>query len=325
VAGASTRRFYRVAGQVLCLRFAGPALLDPIGAALAHLACDPVRHPTLTVRLWDRRSTDQAPPPPPWSPDDLRQAGVVRGFTDARFHTVFQVTTGLFTMLDRARELAVAWVRDAEDLPMPERAAPLRRLLPAWLADHGIVLAHAGVVGRPAGGVLLVGAGGAGKSNTALACLGSPLLFAGDDYCLVDVTGTHRAYSLYSTAKTHWGDLTRLSFLAPMVENPDRLGHEKAVYFLHRHVPEQLTTGFPLRAVLVVRVSGRRDTTLAPAPRGTVLQALAPSTVLLAPQSGAWTLAGLGRLVQDLPAYELRAGTDPDQIPAIILDLLSRL
>jgi hypothetical protein len=322
--GGPTARFYRVAGHVLCLRLAGPALLDPVGAALAHLACDPVLRPGLTVHVWDLSSTGQAPPPPPWSPEDLRQAGVVRGFSDARFHTVLQVGSGLFTMLDRAQDRAVAWVRDAREIPMAERVAPLRRLLPAWLAGRGVVLVHAGAVGRADGGVLLVGAGGAGKSNAALACLGTPLRFASDDYCLVDITGPPRAHSLYSTAKTHAEDLGRLTFLAPMVENPDRLGQEKAAYFLHRHVPEQLTAGFPLRAALLVRVSERTETTVSPVPRGAVLQALAPTTVLLGAQWGAWALAGLGRLVQGLPAHELRTGTDPGQIPRAILDLLAR-
>jgi len=323
-AGGSTPRFYRVAGHVLCLRFAGEALAAPMGAALAHLACDPVPHPGMTVHLWDCGSTGQAPPRPPWSPEELRQAGVIRGFSNARFHTVFQVGTGLFTMLDRTRGLAVGWVRDTRSLPLPERAAPLRHLLNAWLVDHGLVFAHAGVVGRSDAGVLLVGAGGAGKSSTALACLGSPLLFAGDDYCLLDVTGNARAHSLYNTAKTHWDDLSRLPFLAPMVENGDRPDDEKAVYFLHRHASAHLIADVPLRAALVVRVSGQPDTTLAPAERLSVLEALAPGTVLLAPQWGARALTGLARLIQDLPAYELRAGTDPQQIPLTILDLLDQ-
>jgi hypothetical protein len=109
-----------------------------------------------------------------------------------------------------------------------------------------------------------------------------------------------------------------------MVENPDRRGQEKVAYFLHRHVPAQLVAGFPLRAAVIVRVSGRPDTTLAPAPRGAVLQAMAPDTVLLGAQWGAWALTGLRRLVQGLPTYELRAGTQARQIPAILLDLLTR-
>lgn len=250
---------------------------------------------------------------------------MVRGFSDAGFHTVLQVTTGFLTMLDRARGLAIGWVRDAEDLPMPERAAPLRRLLQAWMVDRGMVLAHAGAVGLPDGGVLLAGGEGAGKSNTALACLRSSLLFAGDDYCLVDVASPPRIHSLYSTAKTHADDLVRLPFLAPMVSNHGRLAHEKALYFLQRHVPETLTASFPLRAVVAVRVSGGGDTVLAPTPRGPILRALAPSTVLLAPLSGAPTLGALGRLVRRVPAYELRVGTNPDQVPATILGLLGRL
>lgn len=323
--GGTVERFFRVGGHVLRLQFAGGSLVEPLSAAFAHLACEPVARPALSVRLFDSASTATPPPRAPWTPSDVREGGVVEAWSDARFHTVLQITVGLLTMLDRQRRLALCWVRRAEDLPMPERAAPLRRLVHGWMAEHGQLLVHGGAVGFADGGVLLAGQEGAGKSTSALACLLSPLLYASDDYCLLHMGPKLSVNSLYSTGKTHPSDLARLPFLAPMVTNRTALGGEKALYLLHRHVPHKITAGFPLRAVLMPRPTGGRETLLRPASSGAMLRALAPSTVLLLPQTAKQTLSDLADLARRVPLYELSLGTDPTGIPATIIDLLAGL
>jgi hypothetical protein len=323
--GEAIQRFFRVGGHVLHLRFAGPALVDPLSAALAHLACDAPPRAALTVCLFDTASTATSPPPCPWGPEEVYEGGLVEEFSSARFHTVFQVAVRLLTILDRERGLAVCWAPGAEHLRMPERAAPLRRLLQAWKAEHETLLVHGGAVGFPDGGVLLAGQGGVGKSTAALACLASSLSYAGDDYCLLDAAGSLRLHSLYGTGKTDASALARLPFLASMVSNRDRLATEKALYFLHDHVPHKLTAGFPLRAVLLPRLTWQRDTALVPSSPGAVLRALAPTTVLLSPQTAARTLPLLADLARRVPAYELRMGSDAAEVPVTIIQFLADL
>ncbi len=320
-AGGTAERSFRIAGHAVRLRFAGadPA---PFTEALEHLACGPAPEPALTVCVFDTASTRTLPPPAPWRPDEVREAGVIESLSGERFRTVLQLATETLTMLDRERGVAICWVRDAAALPMPERAAPLRRLLQGWLADRGLMLVHGGAVGTPRGGVLLTGPGGSGKSNAALACLEAGLLYAGDDYCALSPRPEPRVHSLYSTGKTHPADLARLPFLVPMVANPATAAEEKAVYFLHRHVPERLSGGFPLRAILLPVVSPGAGTSLAPVTRGTTLRALAPTSVLLAPQVGATTLAALAACVRGVPTFALRVGSDPARVPERISSLL---
>ena len=325
-AGEVREHHFRIAGRAVAIRLAGRAPEEPFTAALEHLACEPVGEPDLTVLVLDSASTGTPPPPAAWDPDEVREAGVVESFSNARFRTVVQVPVEMATMLDRRQGLAVCWVRDVTSLPMPERAAPLRRLFQGWLGDLGVFLVHAGAVGTADGGVLLSGWEESGKSNSALSCLDSPLLYASDDYCAVDPGAQPWVNSLYSTGKTAIGDLHHLPLEESMVGNPEEIPEEKALYFLHRHRPERLTAGFPLRAILLPQVAGSaRSTTLEPVSRGTALRSLAPTSVLLSPQAGGATLAALAGLTARLPAYRLRLGPDRREVPEVIEALLENL
>jgi hypothetical protein len=325
-AGGVRGHHFRMAGRNVALRLAGPAAEEPFTAALGHLARDPAAEPDLTVLVFDSASTGTPPPPAPWGPDEVREAGVVESFSDERFRTVVQVPVEMATMLDRRQGLAVCWVRDAAMLPMPERAAPLRRMLQGWLGDLGLVLVHAGAVGTPEGGVLLSGWEGSGKSSSALSCLDSALLYASDDYCAVDPGPQPWVHSLYSTGKTAVADLPHIPLEESMIGNPEETPQEKALYFLHRHRPERLTAGFPLRAILLPQVGGSAGSSaLEPVSRGAALRSLAPTSVLLSPQAGSATLAALSRLTARLPAYRLRLGPDRSEIPDVITHLLEEL
>ncbi len=323
-AGQVLERHFRIAGRAVALHLAGRAPEDPFTAALSHLACEPAPDPDLTILVFDSASTATPPPPAPWRPDQVREAGVVEEFSGPRFRTVLQVPVEMATMLDREQRLAVCWVRDAAALPMPERAAPLRRLLQGWLADRGQVLVHAGAVGTEDGGVLLAGWEGSGKSSSALACLDSTLAYASDDYCAVDPGPHPRVHSLYSTGKTAVADIAHLPLEETMIGNPQEAPPEKALYYLHRHVPDRLTAGFALRAILLPRPGGSTGpTTVEPVSAGTALKALAPTSVLLSPQAGASTLTALSRVAARLPAYRLQLGPDRRQVPAVIEALLA--
>ncbi len=88
-------------------------------------------------------------------------------------------------LLERERE-AFTCFRDAKRIPAWDVATPFRDLLQGWnrLNDGHVI--HGGVVADEENAVLLAGAGGAGKSSTALACLlHSDLYFLGDDLCLI--------------------------------------------------------------------------------------------------------------------------------------------
>ena len=317
-------RFYSIAGFPMSMRFAGSALLPYITRAFAHLSIDPVPNPALTVCLWDSASTNTPMPPPPWGPDDYLQAGLIRGHNNDRFFTAFQVGVGILSVLDLERGLGLYWCKSAHEIPYFESGAPLRVILHPWLTRQGIVPVHAGAVGLPSGGVLLVGKGGSGKSNTALACLESPLSYASDDFCVLRTQPTLGVYSLFSTGKMAAGDLQRLPFLASIISNPEHIQEEKALFYLNEHFPEKMLRTFPIKAILIPRVTGKPQTVLQVATPAATLASFAPSTGILSPRTAGATFQLLSGIVRQVPCYFLDVGTDPAAIPVVILDLLSR-
>jgi hypothetical protein len=129
---------------------------------------------------------------------------------------------------------------------------------------------------------------------------------------------------LYSTAKIAADNLDRFPHLAPIVSNAERLGSEKALFFFNEHRAAQLIEGFPIRAILIARVCGRRDTTVEPTTARVALKALTPTMEHMR-GTRRQTLEKILRLVKSVPVYTLLAGTDLAQIPVTISGLLEKL
>lgn len=328
-AGGPVDRFVRVDRYTLRLRFAGPALVQSLTPALAHLAAPGTAAPDLTIAVWDSGTTGVAWPPMPWfgGPGYVDSAGNpianvytprgdVRGYGTDRI--AMHVGDGLFSLLDHARNLAVYWCQDVARLPLWERGAPLRSILHWWLRGRGFQLVHGGAVGTPAGAVLLAGKGGSGKSTTALTCLTSDLLYLSDDYSLIALDPVPVVHTLYNTAKVRADNLERVPHLQGAIVNRETLGSEKALFFVQQAFPERLATVLPLRAILLPRVTGLRDTTLAPASPRESLAALTLSTLHQLAGSGRELLQTIARLVEAVPTHHLNLGTDLAQIPRVL-------
>jgi hypothetical protein len=320
-AGLVDRRF-SIGGREVLLRFAGGGLHGLLTPALEHLASLPGPRPALTVLLFDTVETGVAPPPPAWTSEAFGPRGEIGGFNDGRIHTAYQQGSDVLLMYDRERSEALYWSSDPAKVPYWERSFPLRTILHWWLQDQPLQPVHAAAVGLPQGGVLIAGQSGAGKSTAALACLDSGLLYAGDDYVLVGTGDAPHLYSLYGTAKLEPANLLRFPRLEAAASNIGRLDREKALLFLNSFAPEKLTPGFPLRAILVPRITGRPDTLLRRGKAGDAFLALAPTTLGHLPGAENAAFAKMAALVRRLPAYILEVGTDLPQIPRAILGLL---
>jgi hypothetical protein len=321
LAAGAVEAFFRIGGQVVGLRFAGPELVPIVTPPLQHLAIARGERPDLTVLVWDSRSTGIPLAPPAWRPEGYGVRGEIAGYHDARFAAVVQPGVGALNLVDGESGTAVFWVGDARRLTGADRAAPLLRVLHPWLARRGQQVLHAAAIGNPRGGVLVVGPGGAGKSTTALRCL--DLGFAGDDYCLVSAGGAPVVSSLYGTARVDGQELAaQPGGLASMVANPEREAGEKALLLLTRSCPEHLTPNFPLRAVLVARVTGHPDTRLVASSRAEAFAALAPSTIGQLPAAGREALAPLAAALRKVTAYRLELGTDARGVRDAVAGLL---
>jgi len=319
------KRAFILGGHRIEMQFAGTKLLDPMTRALAHCAVPVEGAAELRVCFFDTESTGTPMARPAWSPDQYTGSGQIANFCDERVETSYQLWWDVFQCLDRERKVALYWTPSWRVLPWWEVSFPLRVILHWWLRDTEWQPVHAAAVGSADGGVLIAGPCGAGKSTTALSCLGSRLHYAGDDYTLARVGPSPHVSCLYSTAKLDPEGLERFPHLAASVTNRDRLDREKAMLFLNESQPAALIGGFAVRAVVVPEVTGRRDTALEPAAQSLAMLALAPTTTKHLPAARARTAAKLIRLTKSAACYRLLAGTDLAQIPEALTGLVERL
>ncbi len=315
-------RDYMLTGVPVRVRYAGPALLDRLGPAIAHLCTAREEVPSLVLNLWDSASTRTRPPEFP----DVQPA---RDGERARYHSVsdsvrasYQPSNGMLSVLDSSRGEAWYWFDDAAVLGFLDTAEPMRLILHWWLGNRGVQMLHGGAVGTAEGGVLLTGKNGSGKSTAALASLGSALRYAGDDYVAVEAGRPPRLYSLYNSGKLERHHMTRFHGVLAKLPAADDVAHEKAVVYVHELYPERVISDFPLRAVVVPRVTDRREARLVPTRPAFALAALAPTTLLQhhPPQPNA--LAAMRALVQELPTLTLELGSDLTSISEAILGFL---
>jgi hypothetical protein len=203
------------------------------------------------------------------------------------------------------------------------RAAPLRRLLAHWFGSRGRYLFHGAAVGESEGGVLILGAGGSGKSTTALACLEEGMAYAGDDRCLLSMDGSPHVYSLYGTAKLM--DIDQFPSFASAVDVDGKTCDEKAMYLLHRLSDNTLHCGFPLRAILLAQIEDIRETRISPASHARGFLALAASGALHFPEMRKQALHCFNSVARGLPVYDLRLGANIRSTPDAIRKLLWEL
>jgi hypothetical protein len=334
-AGHSAHHF-TVAGHPVSLVIAGRGFAEKLPTALGHLARPSGAKPALTIHAWDDVSTGTFLPKllsrylffvQMHCFDYLGPRNEMIDFHGERIRAVMHLEPVIVSLLDTARSIALYWTRDVRQIPVWDWGTPLRVILNEWAKLHELFLVHSGAVGMAQGGVIFAGKSGSGKSTSALACLyDGELLYAGDDYSLLSATGQPYVHSLYSSAKLKGApDFERFSRLLPFVANRDRIDEQKALIFLKDAFPERVTTGFPLRAIVVPRISGKPETTVESSSSIAALKALAPSTLLQLPGDGRETMTNLSALVRRVPTYTLNAGTEMRGISRTVEALLKDL
>jgi hypothetical protein len=311
---------FDIAGRGVRLRFAGAALARALTPALAHHPAAAADADHLTVCVFDAASTGVSAPPFPWDPTDVRERGEVRGFNDDRVRTLYETDSGMLSMIDLERRRAYLVVDERGRLLWWQRAAPLRSILHWGLGSPTTHLVHAAAVGTAHGGVLLAGAGGSGKSTTAVACAAAGFGYAGDDYALLDVAGGPVVHSLYATAKVTGRGLTMLPELSHALL-PGSLEDEKHVIDMARAFPDRIARALPVDAIVLPRVAPGAVTCLERASAADALRALAPTTIYQLPSNGGLALRPLADLARRAPVYALTLGDEPTG-PSLIAGLL---
>lgn len=307
-------RFYTVAGQTICLCFAGTALLPVVTNALAHLATTATANPDLTIYLAESASSGIPVPTPTLPP------GMYRSEEGSLYFCQYGPGMWQEAFAPRLR-LGIFAIEAAPDYP--GYATPLRNIFLWWLAQAGLYGIHTAAVGTPGGAALIVGNSGAGKSTTAIACLHAGLIYLGDDFCVVQAAARSRVYSLYSSGKL-CADSRR--WLAPCTATEARIDdNSKMVYQWYPLHKAQLFSSLPIHAVLLPQVHGGAHTAVRPATSSEAFTALVTTTLRvtsLPTLTVQKLLTAMKCLVAQTPCYHLALGTETAQIPAVITHLL---
>lgn len=270
-------------------------------SAFDHLPrVDFATEPELRIRFWDQSSTGVEDPTPSRAMSD---GGGYHYSADERHLTQLQPSISLSFRRDPAR--LVAAVNDTDSFPVRQKAKPFSRPLALWLNDSGCHFVHAGLVAHQGRGVLLVGAGGAGKSNTALACLDHGLQFLADDYCILDGRIGHSIYASALLART---DLARYATARTTAVEPVPADDPKTGLFLAATERASLRSSVPISAIGVCRVASGPDTHVVEGGRASALLGLAPDSVLLLSTRRRGSFAALSELVEHTRCFELRLG-----------------
>jgi hypothetical protein len=304
-----------IAGQALTVEALDADAAAGVLPALAHLATREPDPTALQLRVW----SGEEPVHPLWRADArgaLRRAG--GGFV------VSHASPPVVEVFDPSAGIEI-WGTPAAFAAGDTIAHPGSTAIAAWLATCGVHVLHIGAVAFGGVGVLLLGAGGAGKSTTALACGLGGAAILGDDLCAVsmdDTTGSVVVHSLYATLKLNPDSAARLGAhrLPWLGDTP--VG--KRVVALGTSLSAE--SSVPIGAAVALRPPNTVPSGLTPLTRAAAVRALVPTGIVAA--GGALALehwfATAMRIARAVDAYELPVSWDVDQMVAAIAAAASR-
>ena len=317
---------FELAGRSIKASFASGLLLDRLTPALAHCERPASDEPCdATLLAWDTASSSISPPKPPWGNDDYRGKGRIEGYNRDGIHTAFHVGPNVLSMYDEESKTGIFWTPDGSTLPDYHNGSPFLIVLQWWAESEGLSLIHAGAVGTNDGGVLLAGAGGSGKSTTALSCLAAGFRYVSDDYCLLESLVGDRAHTLFCTGKLDSFSMRLLPEFESMSGAQAREIDEKTVIFLHQNRPKDLAMSLPIKAILLPRLSEDGTSSIRPSPPAKALHALAPSTIFQLTGAGKPAFVEMASLVRRLPCYHLGLGRDMREVPPLVASIIESL
>lgn len=322
--------FCGFAGRPARIRIVGSGLAERVMPAFEHLLVK--ERPTsfqLKIDLWEEFETSIPCPVDP-APVENRllqstpyvEYGLILTGRDDRF--VGCQRPQVMTWLDRASRHVIGHIFRHDLLPLYDRGKPLHLPLLLWHGEQGVDVIHAALVSREGRGVLFAGKGGLGKSTSALACVESDFDYLGDDYIGLQRLndGSFVGYSIYGSTWLMAHHLRRFPGLIPHALYPEHPEQEKTLVPLARVFPGRLVPRAQIRAVVLPRITGASTTRLRQASKGEALFALAPSSMLLLPNSGASALGKLASLAEQVPCYWLELGRNLEEISGRIEEII---
>ncbi len=128
---------YDIAGVVIRVVFASPALEEAFTPHLAHLLIEPAPDQAqVTLHVWDSASSGQSLEAPV-SAQYFARDGTILGLNSDRLRIAFQAEDYAVSLADAEKSTGIYWVADPEGLGAEARRFPLQVLLSWVLQWHG--------------------------------------------------------------------------------------------------------------------------------------------------------------------------------------------
>jgi hypothetical protein len=201
-------------------------------------------------------------------------------------------------------------------------------ILPLWYQAARMLVIHGALVARGSSGIYFGGAGGAGKSTCALACLSAGLDYLSDDHIGLEELNDESfvGHSMFSSTRVEPDHLKRFPRLREHGIASDHPTNYKSLVLLAEVVPERIRRQAAINAVVVPRIVPRDDTRWLPASKAETLRLIAPTSLfMIPPKPGRDGFERLARLVQSVPTFWLEIGRNLEAIPPSVNALFDTL
>ncbi|BCG69236.1 hypothetical protein MesoLj113a_03940 [Mesorhizobium sp. 113-1-2] len=317
-------RTVRLPRLELTAHVAPGVLADALGDAFVE-AEDDLSEPS-TCRIFTvHPGIGGIPEPAQWGDAHFTEYGFAERLAGVGLRGHYFHDLDFWQVYDPERRIGVQLMTSPDAFPPWEPTAPLRAFLHWEYAARGMRLTHAGTLGANGKGVLLAGAGGAGKSGTVAAGLLNGLDSVGDDYVLIDLAGGVTARPLFSTLKQDPQGFARLGLKQRLrIESPLNW-QGKHTFHIADIAPRPVPAALDIVALVVPHIGGGEMSSIVPVSRRDAMIALAPSGIMQMPGERESGFRFFGDLTRQLPSYRLSLGTHPEEIAGTLADFLTRV
>jgi len=320
---AVTRRI-QLPGLEVTARLGHGALADALEDAFVEAAGDPPG--TCQCRIFiGHPGIGGMPEPARWSDAHFTEHGFAGRLAEAGLRGHHFHDLDFWQFYDPEARVGVQLMRAADAFPPWEPGAPLRAFLHWEYAARGMRLTHAGTLGLDGKGVLLAGAGGAGKSGTVVAGLLNGLDSVGDDYVLIDIAAGVTARPLFTALKQDPQGFARLGLKDRLGTNRPLNWQGKYVFRIGDIVSRPAPAKLDIGALMMPHISGSWKSSITPMSRRDAMIALAPSGIAQMPGERESGFRFFGELTRLLPCYRLSLGADPEEIAGTVADFVTRV
>lgn len=320
----SVSLYIDIDGHTLRLCFADKAMITDIFPAMKHLETKPANQVSLSVYIFDTKSTGTELPYTPWTEKMKRckEKQLMTNHDD--FHMLYNPASKVYSVIDTKEKIAFYHVPHTKEIPYYEKSAPMRMILYWWGIDKGLNLTHAAAVGYNNKAVILAGRGGSGKSTISLASAIKGLDYLGDDYVFISNTPYHRVLSIYNSAKINRDMIISLNLNEEDFENAKQIGTEKGLIYLQDFKKNSLIRESRIKALFIPVVCDNLNVSISRTSPIRVYSEMSSSTIFQTPGSGNKMLSQLKELVSNIKVYKLETSSDLNKTVEAIKTFLKK-